>query len=272
MRPADDIEKMVRNWNESTSAGMDDRVLADVGRALERSQTQAAPTGPSLRRIIMRSPVTKLAVAAAIVIAASVLLSQFGNSLESVAWADVARRFESVPFFSVTIYVSQGPSAEAHRLDIWKSQDGRIRAQEGNKVVFSDVVNGQRKLVAFDRTTKQPMNAGQMVPIFLDIFSAQGQFCLDMVIEQLPGEAKNLITLDTAGSAASRETVIFEAKADSTPEHLLIWALRESKLPVRMRFLDPRNDECGDFLFDYTQKKEPAFFDPQVFQQSASAN
>jgi len=261
---------MVRNWNESTSAGMDDRVLADVGRALERSQTQAAPAGPSLRRIIMKSPITKLAVAAAIVIAASVLFSQFGNSLENVAWADVARRFESVPFFSVTIYVSQGPSAEAHRLDIWKSHDGRIRAQEGNKVIFSGVVDGERKLVAFDRTTKQPVNAGQMVPIFLDIFSAQGQFSLDMLIEQFPAEANKLITLDTASSAASRETVIFEAKADSTPEHLLIWALRESKLPVRMRFLDPRNDECGDFLFNYADEKDASFFDPEAFKQQTT--
>lgn len=272
MRPTDDIEKMVRSWNETTGAGMDDRVLADVGRALERSQTQAAPTGPSLRRVIMKSPITKLAVAATIVLAASIILSQFGKSLESVAWADVARRFESVPFFNVTIYVSQGPSTEAHRLDIWKSHDGRIRAQEGNKVIFSNVVNGERKLVAFDRATKQLVNAGQMAPIFLNIFSTQGQFSLDALIEQLPGGAKELTALDTPDSAASRETVIFEARADSTPEHLLIWALRESKLPVRMRFLDPRNDECGDFLFNYADEKEPAFFDPQAFQQSTSTN
>ena len=69
MRPADDIKKMIQDWNDTTSAQMDERVLADVGRALEQSQTQAAPAEPSLRRIIMKSPMTKLAAAAAIIIA-----------------------------------------------------------------------------------------------------------------------------------------------------------------------------------------------------------
>ena len=164
----------------------------------------------------MKSPITKLAVAATILIAVSIVLSQFGHSLESVAWADVAKRFESVPFFNVTIYLSQGTAAEAHRLDIWKSQDGQIRAQEGNKAIFSDVVNGERTLVAFDRTTKQPVDTGQMAPIFLNIFSAQDQFSLDTLIDQLPGGADNLVTLKTSDTAASRETVVFEAKGDST--------------------------------------------------------
>ena len=220
----------------------------------------------------MKSPITKLAVAAAIIVAVPVVLSQFGHSLESVAWADVAERFASVPFFNVTVYVSQGPSAEAHRLDIWKSRDGRIRVHEGNKAIFSDVVNGERTLVAFDRTTKQPADAGQMASIFLNIFDTQGQFSLDTLIEQLPGGADSLVTLETSDSAASRETVMFEAKGDSTPEHLLIWALRESRLPVRMRFLDPRNDECGDFLFSYTDEKEASFFDPEVFSKQTTTN
>ncbi len=69
MRPAEDIEKMVRNWNESTSAGMDDRVLADVGRALERSQTHAASAEPHRRRRIMGSPIPRIAAAAVFVAA-----------------------------------------------------------------------------------------------------------------------------------------------------------------------------------------------------------
>lgn len=270
MRPADDIKKRIQDWNETTSAEMDERVIGDVERALRQSQTRAIPAGEPLRRIIMKSPITKLAVAAAILITVTLVLSQFGHSLESVAWADVAEHFASVPFFNVTIYVSQGPSAEAHRLDIWKSRNGRIRLQDGNTAIFCEVANGERTLVAFDRTTKQPVDAGQMAPVFLNIFSAQGQFSLDTLIDQLPGGADNLATLEASDSAASRETVVFEAKDDSTPERLLIWALRESKLPVRMRFLDPRNDECGDFLFNYTDEKDASFFDAEAFRQQTA--
>ena len=169
MRPADDIRKTIRDWNDTTSTQMDERILTDVGRALEQSQTQAAHTEPSLRRIIMKSPFTKLVAAAAIVIAVPVILSQFGTSLESVAWAEVAKRFESVPFFNVTIYLSEEPSAEARRIDIWKSENGRVRAQEGNTVVFSDFVDGKRTTVAFDRSTKQPAHLNSMAPRFVEI-------------------------------------------------------------------------------------------------------
>ncbi|UCD51563.1 MAG: hypothetical protein JSW27_02810, partial [Phycisphaerales bacterium] len=66
MRPADDIKKMIQDWNDTTSAQMDERILADVGRALEQPQRQAARAEPNLRRIIMKSPMIKLAAAAII--------------------------------------------------------------------------------------------------------------------------------------------------------------------------------------------------------------
>jgi hypothetical protein len=71
--------------------------------------------------------------------------------------------------------------------------------------------------------------------------------------------------METADTPASKETVVFEATATSTPERMSIWALRASRLPVRLRFVDPRSDECADFLFDYSQKKPDTFFDPNAF-------
>lgn len=272
MRPTDNIEKMVRNWNESTSAGMDDRVLADIGRALERSQIRAAPTGPSLWRTIMRSPITRLAIAAAIVLAASVVLSQFGKSLESVAWADVAQRFESVPFFSMVVYTSPSTSAPGKRTQIWKSQDSRVRVDEADKVVFADFSGGKKDIVAFDRSTRTPVDPGMFTKMLLETLCPEGQFSLNTLIGVLSSDGMNLVPVETDDTAATREIAVFEAKRADTGETLRIWTLRNSKLPMQMRFRDPRSDEYGDFLFDYTQKKEPAFFDPQAFQQSASAN
>jgi hypothetical protein len=69
MKPAEDMKKTIRNWNETTSARMDKQVLADISRALEQSQAQAAPARPHLRRTVMRSPLTKLTAAAVAIIA-----------------------------------------------------------------------------------------------------------------------------------------------------------------------------------------------------------
>ena len=71
----------------------------------------------------MRNSITKLTVAAAIIVAVLVGISLLGGSLDgsSVAWADVAERFESVPFFHLIIYLGRNRSQQAHKIEIWKS-------------------------------------------------------------------------------------------------------------------------------------------------------
>ncbi len=83
--------------------------------------------------------------------------------------------------------------------------------------------------------------------------------------ETMDREDAPVSTVETADTPASKETVLFEAMHKATWERLLIWALRDSRLPVRLRFVDPRNDECADFLFDYSQDKPVGFFDPNAF-------
>jgi hypothetical protein len=70
MRPADNIEKMIKNLNDTTSAQMDERVISDVLRALAESEKTSALTRPKIGRMIMKSPITRLATAAAIIVAA----------------------------------------------------------------------------------------------------------------------------------------------------------------------------------------------------------
>jgi len=229
----------------------------------------------------MKSPITKLAVAAAIVIAASIMLSQFGGALENVAWADVAERFESVPFFSVTIYLGYETSAEAKKIEIWKSEDSLIRAHEGNTVIFASAVEGTSAMLdfsnasgpaaAFDRSTGQSVDADGMACVFLRLLCPKGRFSLDTLLESSPDDIE-ITTVAADDPTASEETIVFDAKHKSTPERVRIWALRRSKLPVRLRFEDPRNGECADFLFNYTDKKDAAFFNPEVFKQQATAN
>jgi hypothetical protein len=106
-----------------------------------------------------------------------------------------------------------------------------------------------------------------MAPRFVEILCPADRFSLDTLIAQLPSGSSDLVAVESAETPASRETILFEAKHESTPERLLIWALRESKLPVQMRFSDPRNGDRGDFVFNYTDRKDAAFFDPEVFKQ-----
>ena len=215
-------------------------------------------------RTIMTSAITKLAAAAVIVVAVFIGIEQFDTNSPSVVWADVAERFESVPFFNITIYL-RDPSNETRKIEIWKSEDSRIRAHEGDKVFFRDLSKDRNKFTIFDRSTKKLVNGDEDLPSFIRrLCGNEGRFSLDTLTESFPSDVKGIMPLETANTAASKETVLFQAKAEEiTPERLKIWALRESKLPIRL-FVRP-DKGYFDLFFDYSEQKDAAFFDPVVF-------
>ena len=97
MRPAEDIRKLIKKLNDTTSARMDKRVLGDVLRALEESEKPSVLTQPNIRRIIMKNPITKLAAAAVIIVLVVLGLFEFidtGNT-SGVVWAEVAKKVQA---------------------------------------------------------------------------------------------------------------------------------------------------------------------------------
>src|SRR4030042_275441 len=169
MRSSENIDKVIKNLDLGidTNDQMDREILSELLDTQKKSmKQQSAYALPNIRRFIMKSPMTKLATAAAI-IAVLIGIKHFGMSTTSVLWADLVERFESVPFFKLTIYLGYDNSAEAKKIEIWKSDDSRIRAHEENKVIFADFSNGEKTVVAFDRTTKQPVNTMGFVNMIL---------------------------------------------------------------------------------------------------------
>ena len=268
MRSAENIEKIVRNLDLDidTNTQKDRAVLNELLEAQKKSMKQhSAYSLSKIRRFIMENPMTKFAAAAVIIIAVLIGVNPLGSSKTNVLWADVAERFESVPFFHLTMYIGDETSTETRKIEIWKSQDSRVRAHEGNTVVFADFSKEESKIIIFDRSTKEPVNSNGNAPMFLTLLCRQGQFSLDTLTDSFPPGVNGITPIETVDTAASRETVIFEARHETTPERLTIWALRESKLPIRVCFNDPRKNEYGDFFFDYSQQKEAKFFDPKAF-------
>ena len=69
MKPADNIEKLIKNVPVNTSAERDEEVLEDVLNALEKSNNlQSVVYLPNLWRITMKSKITKLGTAAVVVL------------------------------------------------------------------------------------------------------------------------------------------------------------------------------------------------------------
>lgn len=77
MRPAENIEKLIKNLSDTTSAQMDERVRKNMLNALAESEKPSALTQPNLRSIIMKSPITKIAAAVVIIV---------GITLSAIIW------------------------------------------------------------------------------------------------------------------------------------------------------------------------------------------
>ena len=76
MRPTEDIEKRIKNVNVVIDAKSNKRVFSNILQAFEKSTAKdLAPTGPNIWRIISKSPLTKLAAAAVIIIAISFFIT-----------------------------------------------------------------------------------------------------------------------------------------------------------------------------------------------------
>ena len=267
MRSTENIEKVVKNLelDIKTNSQMDHIILNELLDAQKKSIKQKSVFKlPNLGRLIMKSPIAKFVAAAAIIIAVLIGIGHFGRNSSSIALADITEQFESVPFFNLTIYLSYDTSAEAKKVEIWKSSDSRFRVHEDDKVIFAGFSNGEINTIAFDKTTKQPTNPMGYSSFLLGDLNSDERFSLDTIINIIPSE-EGITSVKTADTAASEETVVFEIKHKETPEWISIWALRESKLPVRMCFHDPRNGEFGDFFFDYSEQKDAKFFDPNSF-------
>ena len=267
MKPAENIEKLIKNLDLDIDINTktDRLILGELSEVHEKSKKmKSALIEPNIRRKIMKSPITKLAAAAVIVIAVFIGIEQFDTNSSSVVWADVAERFESVPFFNITIYICD-PSNKTKKIEIWKSEDSRVRAHEGNTVFFADFSKDKNKFTIFDLSTKKLLNGDENLPPFIwRLCGKKGRFSLDTLTKSFPSDVKGIIPLETADTAASKETVLFKAKAkEIPPEALKIWALRESKLPIRF-FVHPSKGYF-DLFFDYSEQKDAAFFDPVAF-------
>ncbi len=96
MRPAEDIDKLIKKLRYKASAETHDRVLGNVLQALDKSEKETSGvTTPNIWRTIMKNPIAKLAAAAVIIIAVLFVVYQFGGSIESSAFAQVANKLRS---------------------------------------------------------------------------------------------------------------------------------------------------------------------------------
>jgi len=268
MNPEDKIKELINKSAAKTTAGADNRILAGAREHLEKlREKNQADGGAAIRRIIVKSPITRLFAAAVIIIAAVIGTHQFFGS--TVAWADVVEKFRSVPFFSASIYIKEDATSEPKQMELWMSRAGKTRLRVGTQVVFGShgEISG-----SFDIRTRKRIDVDEQAAFFLKKVGQADEFSLDSIIRVMFGGTMQDVTpLVNPDAVISRDIVVFDVEIPGTPEWVRIWALRESRLPVRIRVWDPRDGETTDAVFEYSREQSDEFFDPNAFEQFMSS-
>lgn len=153
MTQADNIENKVDQMNFKSSSALRDRILSDATQAMEQT-IDAAAHKPSIGRMIMTSKISKLAVAAALLIA---VLIGIGIPIDgaSVALADVAKRIQQAKncVFKKTLTLTPQDNKSTTMRSVIHYQDSTIR---------EDVYDGQ------DITSQNFIDSSKGIFIWID--------------------------------------------------------------------------------------------------------
>jgi hypothetical protein len=142
MKRARDIERMVQDLCQTVDAEAHDRIIGRLLGALkQQKQTQSAARQPHTGRLIMKSPMAKLAVAAAIVAAVVLGLFEFisTDSGSGVVWAEVTQKVQACPG---VIYRGRGNRSDSeHSVNYLSATRNRKDIYEGGQITVSHYLN-----------------------------------------------------------------------------------------------------------------------------------
>lgn len=157
MRPADNINQLIKKLHLKASADLDKRVHDKISNAPAKlSRKESAVTQPNIWSNIMKNPMIKLAAAAVIIIAAFIGINQFDNS--GVVWAQVVEQLSNHTKYKCRQRVvrEQGPEYPTMQIYHLNLQQRRQEVEDENGTIHIIDMRGEDAItVELDPTHKK---------------------------------------------------------------------------------------------------------------------
>lgn len=276
MRPAEDIEKFIKNTNIDTNAKTDNAVLDDITKAFEKSkQTKSVLIEQNIWRIIMKSRITKLTAAIVIIIAVVLLMNLWDKSV-STAYAieQTIQASHSVQYLHIRAITS---SHEDQPVEFWVefAKDGQPKNMRLNLPDWMAPGGGPREVIWKDNkkqewlrekniltTTEDEASAAQVLKMVenLDpklavarLREKQEQGKVDLEINESADKAKPIIVTATSTK-----------EDNSSFERMVLYVDQTTRLVKAIELYNLRNGEyeCMRTLeyYDYNQPIDTEMF------------
>ena len=185
-------------------------------------------------------------------------------------WAEVEEKFGIIDYCNVTVYMRHSPhnpSASPTVAQYWFGVDGRARIHIRNYVVFHSRYSPIQSFDIKMRRRGYPMNPlGNFLRDFERTRRA-GTSTLRSIMDALTGEGL-IDTTDLLISDANvaQDLLVFDAQSRDKLWWLRMWALRKSRLPIRILKWHKKNSRYVELIFTYSKEQPPEFFDPDAFE------
>ena len=143
MRPAENIEKLINRLRVEPRAEMSKRNLDDA-LAAHKKVIGSVSSRPTIWRTIMKSPITKIATAAVVIIAVMFVLQNGSVDIASTAYAQMRKNIQKMPWVHITVMgVLDGKNAE---IEQWFSDEAQVIAfkKPDGELEFSDYKKGKK--------------------------------------------------------------------------------------------------------------------------------
>jgi outer membrane lipoprotein-sorting protein len=260
MRPAENVEKLIKKLRYSASTEMHDRVLGNILQALDKFEKQKpGATAPNTRRTIMKSPITKLATAAVIIIAVLMGLHVIGPG--SVALAEVLEHLERINAYAYKMKMNMAnvPGMPANRpvnleMEVVVAKDiGTLTTSHigDSPVGETYVVLDEKAIVSIMPNQRQYMRIKLTDEIFEKMQKENGD--PRALVKQF---TENKYTELGRSIVDGTEVEGFESKDPNIVENILgnvvgrIWVDTATKLPVRCEI--EVSSDSGETMMDMT--------------------
>jgi len=267
MRPIDNIHESIKKLQLKASAELDKRVHDDISAALAESEkTESAHTEPNIWRTIMKSPITKLAAAAVIIIAVLIGVRTFISG--TTAWAQIVRAFNEVENVHIVGQATDPNGKKTTREEHWAKRPNFIRAESPNMLIIDNgkerlTIVKRRQTAQFEDSTQDYYPQADAIFAYAALIRGQ-DFGLDAgkkakiekpVLKKLSSECTDE-RLVYEGHFPSREGVKYEV------ESFKIWV--DSTTILVQRYVAVLSDENNagviiEYVFDYEQIPDEMF-------------
>jgi len=223
MKPAEDIDKQIKKLRYKADAETHDRVFGNVMQALDEYEKQKmGAAAPDIWRIIMRISITKVAVAAAVIIVAAI--GVLSISEPSITFADVIEPILNAQTMIFEVIIGDEQTGTSMNETISGQLIRRTISNMSGMTMIIDL-EGARMLVLNDTD-----NSAGYVDIQGTVKERHQSYIkfLRQVITKLKDNQQELGEQEIDG----RKAIVFEAQGRN--QGVKIWADPETALPIRI--------------------------------------